>query len=710
MQPPQYEAWADMGGALASSRGPTSHGQPGGGPYGPVRGHGEPVRNSPYSPNATGAETFAAGGKDALTLRLRCMQRVDPSVRGVWQNFCKARGQRAFDPRASDENFLISFFDAYVSGELTDGQLSAPPSALAPLPAPAPLPPLPAPPALPALPPPPGPAPVQQALPPLPPPAIPAMSQQGGLPHAGQPHVGQHALRPPPAQHALPLPPPPLGPPLAPPQADPLPPPPAPAPGELEPLPPPPPQMVWHPHEQPPQHAAAMWTEQSSLTAWPEQPVATWHEQLSAQAWADQSSSKRDLVHRVKGLQRDPVAKQQWVAFCECHGYRKHDPNVYDEGFLTAFIQGHEAGTLPLMAPPITASNLLAKGKDALVNRVKDLQRSDPIAKMQWQSFCESHGHRKFDPNVHDEAFIYTFIEAMDAGTLPVANPAHVQEAERSYHNGKRELVGRVNGMRYRGENGNSKWLSFCELHGFTKHDPQLHEDAFLIAFIEAFEAGAIPDQSLDSKAALVTRVKTLQRSDPTTKQKWITFCESKNQKKHDPNVYDEDFLRSFFEALERNEIMEDPTGKVILVQRVKEIQRRERNGKQSWTDFCQFNGHDKHDPNMYEPAFLQSFVEAYESGSIPSVPDGPHQGMYQQQAPMGLMGVQDGHMNLMAMPQDPMLGQYLGGQPPLEQYAPAGGSQMSAAGGVPPGMNSMTYQMWAAHANQAATPDQAMM
>merc|ERR1712066_275642 len=120
---------------------------------------------------------------------------------------------------------------------------------------------------------------------------------------------------------------------------------------------------------------------------------------------------------------------------------------------------------------------------------------------------------------------------------------------------------------------------------------------------------------------------------------KWITFCASKSQKKLDPNVYDEDFLRDFLRALENNEIVEDKSGKLELVQRVKEIQRKDREGKEKWVEFCHMHDRDKYDPNMYGPTYLTAFIEAYEKGEWP--PPMPFQ--QQKAALMQAFGQQQG-------------------------------------------------------------------
>eukprot|EP00928_Gymnodinium_smaydae_P090612 TRINITY_DN74398_c0_g1_i1.p1 TRINITY_DN74398_c0_g1~~TRINITY_DN74398_c0_g1_i1.p1 ORF type:complete len:632 (+),score=159.38 TRINITY_DN74398_c0_g1_i1:97-1992(+) len=540
--------WKYPAGAQASAPSAASTSAAKGG-YGPIRSSdasaaSAPRTNSPYSPTATGAETFAAGGKEALTLRLKCMQRVDANARTGWQAFCRSRGQRNFDPRSASEEMLIEFFDAFVAGDLDDlcrapaqGQLPLPPAPLAP--------------------------------PPL----------------------------------APPLGPPPLGPPSTPPPDS--------------------AQVAGDPAAQ----------VQALLEAQQLQMAALQQHQLQLSLSQLSYGDKPAMVAKIKELQRSNAdARQRWLVFCETHGSKKHDPNAHEATFLATFLQALASGILPTVAPQMTARDYLAAGKDALVGRVKEIQRTEHVAKHQWVAYCEGAGHRKHDPKVHDESFLFGFLQSLEAGSLPlpVAGSAPQQS--------KQNLSARISRIRHEEPEGNEQWISYCESHGFPKHDPKLHEDSFLATFLEAWESGNVSSVMSGKavavgKAALVGKIKSMQRVDPVAKQQWITYCEKHNQKKHDPNQHDEAFLRAFFEARERGLVPEDTTGKVILVQRVKEIQRKTPNGKQAWTDFCTSQGSEKHDPNLYEPAVLSKFVQDFEMGNVPMQTPSEQQALFQQHA-----------------------------------------------------------------------------
>ena len=44
-------------------------------------------------------------------------------------------------------------------------------------------------------------------------------------------------------------------------------------------------------------------------------------------------------------------------------------------------------------------------------------------------------------------------------------------------------------------------------------------------------------------------RIKNLQRCDPTEKIKWTHYCETRGQKRYDPNVHEAPFLAEFFKV-----------------------------------------------------------------------------------------------------------------------------------------------------------------
>jgi len=55
---------------------------------------------------------------------------------------------------------------------------------------------------------------------------------------------------------------------------------------------------------------------------------------------------------------------------------------------------------------------------DEAVQRVKDMQRSNPEGKEAWIYWTRENGEGKRDPRAHDESFIHSFFEAFESGSI----------------------------------------------------------------------------------------------------------------------------------------------------------------------------------------------------------------------------------------------------------------------------------------------------
>jgi len=93
-------------------------------------------------------------------------------------------------------------------------------------------------------------------------------------------------------------------------------------------------------------------------------------------------------------------------------GAVKPAPAVAAAGMAPSMPAGGCApGFADFMSPEMEKSNLL--------NRLDQLQKSNPDAKAKWWSFCKVHGEGNFDANKHDSAFLQTFFEAFELGEVP---------------------------------------------------------------------------------------------------------------------------------------------------------------------------------------------------------------------------------------------------------------------------------------------------
>jgi len=207
---------------------------------------------------------------------------------------------------------------------------------------------------------------------------------------------------------------------------------------------------------------------------------------------AAEDPEKAALVEKVKNVQRSSQSlKEQWWAFCETTSEKANfDPNRHESAFLQQFLSIVEASGHTV--PDHTGSSDNSWEKAALVEKVKNLQRSDSNLKEQWWAFCKtaSSGERVvFDPNRHEAWFLQQFLSMVDNGeiqSVPVPASAVEQGSK------KEQLVRRVKETQKSGSQYKEAWHAYCEQNGTTHFDPARHEERFLEEFLSTFEAGSL--------------------------------------------------------------------------------------------------------------------------------------------------------------------------------------------------------------------------
>jgi len=131
------------------------------------------------------------------------------------------------------------------------------------------------------------------------------------------------------------------------------------------------------------------------------------------------SAEKQALVQRVKDFQQSGFTeKKQWEVFCQMKKVQRYDPGSHNEDFLNEFFLMQQSGQ-------ISADKHDTPQKLELVEKVKAIQKSSPVAKQMWYDYCEAHGNINYDPARHEETYLATFIEKMEKGghgaSAPVA-------------------------------------------------------------------------------------------------------------------------------------------------------------------------------------------------------------------------------------------------------------------------------------------------
>lgn len=147
------------------------------------------------------------------------------------------------------------------------------------------------------------------------------------------------------------------------------------------------------------------------------------------------NETHRDLVQRVKRLQREDEAQRQlWWQWCDATGWGIRDPKRHNAQFIMDFFDALARNAVPDVPVKVSSRKtgpggsssgpcgpisidlhgLAAVKEDApldqLVNAVKDGQRQSPAWKRRWWQHCDKSGGGIRDPNRHERAFLLQFL------------------------------------------------------------------------------------------------------------------------------------------------------------------------------------------------------------------------------------------------------------------------------------------------------------
>jgi len=269
----------------------------------------------------------------------------------------------------------------------------------------------------------------------------------------------------------------------------------------------------------------------------------------------------------------------------------------------------------------------------ALVQQIKELQRSDPTAKQQWGEYCAAEGGNVRDPSKHEAKFIRAFMKSYSAGVRYECSASDLAEL---FKEGQRKAP-----------DWKLAWSLYAQANGCAQNDPAKQDEAVLVGFMNylgrcgamtlgmmgggmgkgmmggranvmnmiGMECGGPPAKRRRTessgnaqKDALVARVKVFQRASDEQKQQWWEFADSSPVGKRDPALYDVHLLKQFCSQYELNGYAK----KDELVARVKALQRTSDDQKQQWWAFADSSSVGKRDPSLYDTDLLEQFCSEY--------------------------------------------------------------------------------------------------
>eukprot|EP00439_Symbiodinium_sp_Y106_P042694 s2248_g5.t1 len=205
--------------------------------------------------------------------------------------------------------------------------------------------------------------------------------------------------------------------------------------------------------------------------------------------------------------------------------------------------------------------------KDRLVRSIKDIQRSDPAGKEQWERFADATRMGSRDPSRHPEDHLRKFLEARQAGQAP------------------EQIVSQLGSTR------------FLRLRG-VPFQAELHE---VVDFLSMYSIpqenvvfGRRPDGRITGEAYVMFR----SREEAETALNSLQNGEIQGRYIELFRSTEEDFQR--MSGLRLSQVVVSSTC------------------QDAWYRYCESTRTGNHDPARHTPESLKAFIEAYESGVAP--------------------------------------------------------------------------------------------
>ncbi|CAK0802031.1 unnamed protein product [Prorocentrum cordatum] len=198
------------------------------------------------------------------------------------------------------------------------------------------------------------------------------------------------------------------------------------------------------------------------------------------------------MADQIKQMQRsDPVAKEQWYAYCEAFGNNIRDPAKHDITFINSFIAQYNSG-----------ARLDYKEGQDLAKMVKVGQRRSPAWKSVWEMYTAQRpidGKPKFDPSVHSVDTLEGFFDfiaqmalaqsgqgaAMSMAMSGVGMTGLGGGGSRAMQSSPDDpLVQAVKAFQRQGQEQKEAWHTFCDSTLGGNRDPARHDEATLQQFL----------------------------------------------------------------------------------------------------------------------------------------------------------------------------------------------------------------------------------
>eukprot|EP00401_Gymnodinium_catenatum_P068744 CAMPEP_0117545056 /NCGR_PEP_ID=MMETSP0784-20121206/45897_1 /TAXON_ID=39447 /ORGANISM="" /LENGTH=169 /DNA_ID=CAMNT_0005341889 /DNA_START=57 /DNA_END=563 /DNA_ORIENTATION=- len=137
---------------------------------------------------------------------------------------------------------------------------------------------------------------------------------------------------------------------------------------------------------------------------------------------------------------------------------------------------------------------------EAVVAKVKEMQRVDPGARDQWQLYCDSQAGGMRDPARHSFEFVHSFVTNYQAGMRFEPLPSVGGKSNGSANANLGDLF--KTGQRHSGA-WKEAWTSYCDVHANGRYDPLKHDVSFLTGFMEFLGQRAVVSMQMGTEGGI---------------------------------------------------------------------------------------------------------------------------------------------------------------------------------------------------------------
>eukprot|EP01062_Namystynia_karyoxenos_P005186 TRINITY_DN11829_c1_g1_i1.p1 TRINITY_DN11829_c1_g1~~TRINITY_DN11829_c1_g1_i1.p1 ORF type:complete len:580 (+),score=197.11 TRINITY_DN11829_c1_g1_i1:83-1741(+) len=179
-----------------------------------------------------------------------------------------------------------------------------------------------------------------------------------------------------------------------------------------------------------------------------------------------------ELVEKVKELQRHDLEwRTRWGRLCDTMSDGSRDPQLHECSFLRRALD------------KLGSSTTREGPSQALVDRVKELQRDDAVWRTRWADYCSEFGDGSRDPALYPDNFLRRALRDLEEPDAATRKGLRSGDAT--------ALIETVKEKQRQDPAWKRRWGEYCDEHSDGTRDPTLHDAGFLRRALRALSTPA---------------------------------------------------------------------------------------------------------------------------------------------------------------------------------------------------------------------------